>query len=100
MAQSFDYLIVGAGYAGSVLAERRASGRKRQVLVVEKRPHIASNAFDTFDENGILIHRDGPHIFHTKPDPLTYFSTISSAHLPTAHSPFTSRRTTGRWCRR
>ncbi len=65
MAQSFDYLIVGAGYAGSVLAERLASGRKRRVLVVEKRPHIAGNAFDTFDENGILVHRYGPHIFHT-----------------------------------
>lgn len=65
MAQSFDYLIVGAGYAGSVLAERLASERNRRVLVVEKRPHIAGNAFDTFDENGILIHRYGPHIFHT-----------------------------------
>lgn len=88
MAQSFDYLIVGAGYAGSVLAERLASGRKRRVLVVEKRPHTASNAFDTSDENGILIYREGPHIFYTEPYPSTYFSTISSALFPTARSPF------------
>jgi UDP-galactopyranose mutase len=65
MAQGFDYLIVGAGYAGSVLAERLAAVRKRRVLVVDKRPHIAGNAFDSYDDNSILVHRYGPHIFHT-----------------------------------
>lgn len=63
--QGFDYLIVGAGYAGSVLAERLASVRGRRVLVVEARPHIAGNAYDEYDEDGILVHRYGPHIFHT-----------------------------------
>ncbi len=63
--QGFDYLIVGAGFAGSVLAERLASVRGRRVLVVETRPHIAGNAYDEYDENGILVHRYGPHIFHT-----------------------------------
>jgi UDP-galactopyranose mutase len=60
----FDYLIVGAGYAGSVLAERLASSGKK-ILILDKRPHIGGNAFDTFDDAGILIHPYGPHIFHT-----------------------------------
>jgi UDP-galactopyranose mutase len=60
----FDDLIVGAGFAGSVLAERLANiGRK--VLIVDKRAHIGGNAFDKFDDAGILIHPYGPHIFHT-----------------------------------
>jgi len=60
----FDYLIVGAGFAGSVLAERLASQLGKRVLVVEKRPHIAGNAYDHYDDAGILVHRYGPHIFH------------------------------------
>ena len=61
----FDYLVVGAGFAGSVLAERLAAGSGKKVLVVDKRSHIGGNAYDEYDENGILIHRYGPHIFHT-----------------------------------
>ncbi len=61
----FDYLIVGAGFAGSVLAERLARGSNARVLVVDKRPHIAGNAYDHYNEAGILVHRYGPHIFHT-----------------------------------
>src|SRR5262245_45449563 len=61
----FDYLIVGAGYAGSVLAERLAAGSDRKVLIVDKRPHIAGNAYDHYDDAGILVHKYGPHIFHT-----------------------------------
>ena len=61
----FDYLIVGAGYAGSILAERLARGSGKQVLLVDRRPHIAGNAFDHFDDAGILVHKYGPHIFHT-----------------------------------
>ena len=60
----FDYLIVGAGFAGSTLAERLASQGK-QVLIIDKRPHIAGNAYDRYDAAGILIHQYGPHIFHT-----------------------------------
>jgi len=63
--RGFDYLIVGAGFAGSVLAERLASGLNKRVLVVDRRPHIAGNAYDYHDESGVLIHRYGPHIFHT-----------------------------------
>ncbi len=65
MLDRFDYLIVGAGFAGSVLAERLASQRGKKVLIIDKRDHIAGNAFDEYDQNGILLHRYGPHIFHT-----------------------------------
>jgi UDP-galactopyranose mutase len=60
----FDYLIVGAGFAGSVLAERLASSGKR-VIICDKRPHIGGNAYDHYDSAGILVHKYGPHIFHT-----------------------------------
>src|ERR1700710_1691507 len=58
-------MIIGAGFAGSVLAERLAAGLDKRVLVVDKRPHIGGNAYDYHDEHGILIHKYGPHIFHT-----------------------------------
>src|SRR5882757_855580 len=61
----FDYLIVGAGFAGSVLAERLATGSNKKVLICDKRPHIGGNAYDHYNEAGILIHEYGPHIFHT-----------------------------------
>ena len=64
-AQEYDWLVVGAGFAGSVLAERLASERGDRVLVIDRRPHIAGNAFDHLDAAGLLIHRYGPHIFHT-----------------------------------
>jgi UDP-galactopyranose mutase len=61
----FDFLVVGAGFAGSVLAERLASQANKTVLVVEKRTHIGGNAYDCYDDAGVLIHKYGPHIFHT-----------------------------------
>jgi UDP-galactopyranose mutase len=61
----FDYLIVGAGFAGSVLAERLASQSGQRVLLIDRRPHIGGNAYDHYNQDGILIHRYGPHIFHT-----------------------------------
>src|SRR3954464_11701730 len=60
----FDYLIVGAGFAGSVLAERLARGLDKRVLIVERRAHIGGNHYDCHDQHGVLIHRYGPHIFH------------------------------------
>ncbi|KTT32892.1 UDP-galactopyranose mutase [Pseudomonas rhizoryzae] len=63
--ERFDYLIVGAGFAGSVLAERLAAGLGKRVLVVDRRPHIGGNAYDHYDDAGVLVHRYGPHIFHT-----------------------------------
>src|SRR5690349_11894843 len=65
MVEMFDYLIVGAGFAGSVLAERLARGSGKHVLLVDRRPHIGGNAYDAYDDAGILIHKYGPHIFHT-----------------------------------
>jgi UDP-galactopyranose mutase len=61
----FDYLIVGAGFAGSVLAERLAHALDLRVLVVDRRPHIGGNAYDRHDDAGVMIHPYGPHIFHT-----------------------------------
>lgn len=63
-ANPYDYLVVGAGFAGSVLAERLASAGKR-IFLCDRRPHIAGNAYDYHDEAGILVHKYGPHIFHT-----------------------------------
>ncbi|MBV1796940.1 UDP-galactopyranose mutase [Siccirubricoccus sp. G192] len=61
----FDWLIVGAGFAGSVLAERLASLRGDRVMVIDRRPHIGGNAYDHRDAAGVMIHKYGPHIFHT-----------------------------------
>lgn len=61
----FDYLIVGAGFAGSVLAERLATQANKKILIIDKREHIAGNAYDYYNNDGILIHKYGPHIFHT-----------------------------------
>jgi UDP-galactopyranose mutase len=65
VAEKFDTLVVGAGYAGSVMAERLASQCGQSVLVVDRRPHVAGNAHDFYDEHGVRVHAYGPHIFHT-----------------------------------
>jgi len=59
-----DFLVVGAGFSGSVVAERLAN-YGFDVLIIDQRPHIGGNAFDTFDRHGVLMHPYGPHIFHT-----------------------------------
>lgn len=61
----FDYMIVGAGFAGSVLAERLASQANKKVIIIDKRNHIGGNAYDHYNKEGILVHKYGPHIFHT-----------------------------------
>jgi UDP-galactopyranose mutase len=61
----YDYLIVGAGFAGSVIAERLARGSGKKVMLVDRRPHIGGNAYDHKDAAGLLVHKYGPHIFHT-----------------------------------
>lgn len=61
----FDYIIIGAGFAGSVIAERIATKLNKKMLIIEKRDHIGGNCYDEKDENNILIHKYGPHLFHT-----------------------------------
>jgi UDP-galactopyranose mutase len=73
-SKAADYLVVGGGFAGSVMAERLASNGAK-VLVVDRRSHLAGNAYDEHDQAGVLIHRYGPHIFHTNSDEvLAYLS--------------------------
>jgi UDP-galactopyranose mutase len=76
-----DYLIVGAGFAGAVLAERLASEAGKTCIVVEKRPHIAGNAYDYYDKAGVLLHQYGPHYFRTNSDRLVeYLSRFTAWH--------------------
>jgi UDP-galactopyranose mutase len=63
--KTYDYLIVGAGFAGSVLAERLAADLGKRVLVCDRRNHVGGNAYDHADAAGLLVHKYGPHIFHT-----------------------------------
>lgn len=60
-----EYVIIGAGLAGVVMAERIATQLNKKVIIIEKRNHIGGNCFDFKDENNILIHKYGPHLFHT-----------------------------------
>ena len=62
---NYKYIVVGAGLAGITIAERIANELNEQVLIIEKRRHIGGNVYDCYDEHGILIHKYGPHIFHT-----------------------------------
>lgn len=80
----FDYLIVGAGFAGSVVAERLASSGAT-VLIVDLRGHIAGNAYDHFDDNGVLVHRYGPHIFHTNSEEIFRYLSRFTKWRPYQH---------------
>jgi UDP-galactopyranose mutase len=81
----FDYLIVGAGFAGSVLAERLANVLEKKVLLVEQRDHIGGNAYDYFNKDGILIHKYGPHIFHTNSKKVFDYLSQFTAWRPYEH---------------
>ncbi|MEO7117276.1 MAG: UDP-galactopyranose mutase [Caldimonas sp.] len=81
----FDFLIVGAGFAGSVLAERLANVLGQRVLVVDKRPHIGGNAFDRHDDQGVLVHPYGPHIFHTNSSDIFDYLSAFTAWRPYQH---------------
>jgi UDP-galactopyranose mutase len=83
-AAPYDYLVVGAGFAGAVCAERLASAGKR-VLVVDRRAHIGGNAYDEPDAAGILVHRYGPHIFHTNSDAVVAYLSQFTAWRPYEH---------------
>jgi UDP-galactopyranose mutase len=102
--KSYDALVVGAGFAGSVTAERLASQLGKRVLVIDRRPHIGGNAYDERNEDGVLVHRYGPHIFHTNSDAIFgYLSTFTEwrpyehrvlAHVRDQFVPIPINRTT------
>ena len=81
----FDYAIVGAGFAGSVLAERLAVGLDKRVLLIDRRPHIGGNAYDEHNADGVLIHRYGPHIFHTNSDDVAAYLSRFTRWRPYEH---------------
>lgn len=81
----FDWLVVGAGFAGSVIAERLASQRDERVLVIDRRNHIGGNAYDRYDDSGILIHQYGPHIFHTNSDAIVEYLSAFTDWRPYEH---------------
>lgn len=81
----YDYLIVGAGFAGSVLAERLAAGLGKRVLLIDRRDHIGGNAYDHFDEAGIMVHRYGPHIFHTNAERIVQYLSKFTKWRPYEH---------------
>ncbi len=81
----YDYLIVGAGFAGSVIAERLASRHRARILLIDRRPHIGGNAFDERDEAGILYHKYGPHIFHTNSEKVVDYLSQFTRWRPYEH---------------
>ena len=81
----YDYLIVGAGFAGSVLAERLASQHGARILLIDRRPHVGGNAYDEPNEAGILYHKYGPHIFHTNSDQVVDYLSQFTKWRPYEH---------------
>lgn len=86
----FDFLIVGAGFAGSVLAERLAVLQDASVLIVDRRNHIGGNAYDFYNDDGILVHKYGPHIFHTNSERVFEYLSQFTAWRPYEHRVLTS----------
>lgn len=80
-----DWIVVGAGFTGATLAERIAAGRGERVLVVERRDHVGGNAYDAPNEHGILVHRYGPHIFHTASEAVWAYLSRFTAWRPYEH---------------
>lgn len=81
----YDVMVVGAGFAGSVMAERLARDAGKRVLLVDRRPHIAGNAFDHVNEAGVLIHQYGPHIFHTNSQEIVDYLSRFTTWRPYEH---------------
>jgi UDP-galactopyranose mutase len=91
-SKPFDYLIVGAGFAGSVLAERLTSQLGKRVLLVDRREHIGGNAYDEKDAAGVLMHRYGPHLFHTNSDEVANYLSQFTRWRPYEHRVLASVR--------
>ena len=84
-SERYDYLIVGAGFAGSVLAERLASQHGARILLIDRRNHVGGNAYDEPNEAGILYHKYGPHIFHTNSDQVVDYLSHFTEWRPYEH---------------
>jgi UDP-galactopyranose mutase len=83
--EPFGYLVVGAGFSGAVVAERLASQLGKRVLVIDKRPHIGGNTYDFYNEDGVLVHRYGPHIFHTSSQKVVDYLSCFTEWRPYEH---------------
>lgn len=83
--RAYDWMVVGAGFAGAVMAERLAAGSGKRVLVVDRRPHVGGNAHDRYDAAGILIHQYGPHIFHTNSTEIVHYLSRFTRWRPYEH---------------
>ena len=81
----YDFLVVGAGLAGSTIAERLASQLGASVLVIDKRPHVAGNTHDPLSPDGIRYHQYGPHIFHTNAQHVVEYLSAFTEWLPYEH---------------
>jgi UDP-galactopyranose mutase len=88
----YDYLIVGCGFAGSVLAERLATQHGARVLMIDKRDHVGGNAYDEKNADGILYHKYGPHIFHTNSDEIFAYLSRFTRWRPYEHKVLASVR--------
>ncbi len=78
----FEFIVVGSGFAGSVIAERMANVLNQKVLIIEKRRHIGGNCYDYRDENNIIVHKYGPHLFHTDyKEVFDYLSNFTDWHI-------------------
>jgi UDP-galactopyranose mutase len=82
---AYNTLIVGAGFAGSIMAERLATQCAQRVLVIDRRDHIAGNAYDYTDEHGVICHRYGPHIFHTQSEKVVDYLSQFTEWRPYEH---------------
>ncbi|HEX8446703.1 MAG TPA: UDP-galactopyranose mutase [Sphingomonas sp.] len=85
LRKSYDYVVVGAGFAGAVMAERLAADGGYQVLVIDRRPHVAGNAYDRLDAAGVMIHQYGPHIFHTNSNDIVEYLSRFTDWRPYEH---------------
>lgn len=81
----YDWLIVGAGFTGAVLAERLASQADKRILLIDRRDHLGGNAYDRPNEAGHLFHQYGPHIFHTNSSVVVDYLSRFTEWLPYEH---------------
>ena len=81
----YDVLVVGAGLAGSTVAERLATQFGASVLLIDRRPHLAGNCHDPYDASGLQYHQYGPHIFHTNSEEVVEYLSAFTAWRPYEH---------------